>query len=74
MPFAGRGGLFSPFGTKDFLWYSECRFEKLHKLLQQTLTTPRNYSPSKYVYPKVDVYPDGFIRSVYSGKRFTSLV
>jgi endonuclease G len=45
--------------------------EKLHLLLEETHTTHHNYSPSKFVYPKVDLHPDGQLRSIYSNKAFT---
>lgn len=44
----------------------------LHQLLKDTHTSHHNYNPSKYVYPKVDLYPDGLLRSIYSGKEFTA--
>jgi endonuclease G len=45
--------------------------ETLHHLLEETHTSHHNYSPSKFVYPKVDLHPDGQLRSVYSNKAFT---
>jgi endonuclease G len=46
-------------------------FTDLHTLLEETHTSPHNYNPSKYVYPKVDLHPDGLLRSIYSNKEFT---
>jgi endonuclease G len=46
-------------------------FEEMHTLLQRTHTAPHSYSPSKYVYPKVDQHPDGLLRSIYSNQAFT---
>jgi endonuclease G len=46
-------------------------FETLHDLLESTHNSPHSYSPSKYVYPKIDLYPDGLLRSIYSNKSFT---
>ncbi|MEJ7559818.1 MAG: endonuclease [Pedobacter sp.] len=45
--------------------------EELHLLLEETHTSHHNYSPSKFVYPKVDLHPDGLLRSVYSNKAFS---
>lgn len=45
-------------------------FEMLSDLLQRTHTKFNNYAPSRFVYPLVDVHPDGYIYSVYSGKAF----
>lgn len=47
-------------------------FNELHALLEGTHTTYHNYNPSKYVYPKVDLHPDGLLRSIYSNKLFTT--
>ena len=47
-------------------------FDQLHQLLELTHSNHHNYSPSRYVYPKVDLYPDGVLRSIYSGKEFTA--
>jgi endonuclease G len=48
-------------------------YEELHRLLEETHTSHHNYSPSKFVYPKVDLYPDGQLRSIYSDKVFSVL-
>jgi endonuclease I/V8-like Glu-specific endopeptidase len=45
--------------------------QELHDLLAATHTRHHNYNPSKYVYPLVDLHPDGQIRSIYSNKPFT---
>jgi endonuclease G len=47
-------------------------YDDWHKLLESTHISHHNYSPSKYVYPKVDLHPDGLLRSIYSGKEFTA--
>jgi endonuclease G len=46
-------------------------FNELHALIEGTHATHHNYNPSKYVYPNVDLYPDGLLRSIYSNKLFT---
>lgn len=46
-------------------------FWDLHELLAGTHTRHHNYNPSKYIYPLVDLHPDGQIRSIYSDKPFT---
>lgn len=46
-------------------------FQELHDLLADTHTKHHNYNPSKYVYPLVDLHPDGQIRSIYSNKAFS---
>uniref|UniRef100_F4CEV9 Endonuclease I n=1 Tax=Sphingobacterium sp. (strain 21) TaxID=743722 RepID=F4CEV9_SPHS2 len=46
-------------------------YNRLQRLLESSHTNPLSYQPSKYVYPKVDIYPDGLLRSIYSGKSFT---
>jgi len=45
-------------------------FEELHKLTAATHLRHHNYNPSKYVYPLVDIHPDGQLRSIYSNKTF----
>lgn len=50
---------------------TKATFQELHDLLAATHTRHHNYNPSKYVYPLVDLHPDGKIRSIYSGKPFT---
>ncbi len=49
----------------------QASFEELQALLESTHVTHHNYSPSRYVYPIVDVHPDGQLRSIYSNKDFT---
>lgn len=46
-------------------------FAELHQLLSATHLTHHNYNPSKYVYPVVDIHPDGQLRSIYSNKAFS---
>lgn len=41
-------------------------FQELSKLVEQTHTEKLNYNPSKYVYPWVDVRPNGQLESIYS--------
>ncbi|MFC3040404.1 endonuclease I family protein [Virgibacillus xinjiangensis] len=43
--------------------------QTLSKLLQDTHTNKVSYDPSEYVYPWVDLRPDGNLTSVYSGRR-----
>ena len=45
--------------------------QQLQNLLEETHTSHHNYSPSKFVYPKVDLHPDGQLKSIYSNKAFT---
>ncbi len=46
-------------------------YEALHRLVADTHTTPHHYSPSKFLYPVVDLHPDGKLRSIYSEKTFS---
>ena len=46
-------------------------FNELHGLIEETHTTHHNYDPAKYVYPKVDLQPDGQLKGIYSNKVFT---
>jgi endonuclease G len=46
-------------------------FADLHGLLASTHSSHHNYSPSKYLYPAVDLHPDGQLRSIYSDQVFT---
>jgi endonuclease I/V8-like Glu-specific endopeptidase len=41
------------------------------EVLESTHTSPLSYEPSKYVYPWVDVRPNGNIQSIYSGVEVT---
>ncbi|WP_066174353.1 endonuclease I family protein [Bacillus marinisedimentorum] len=43
--------------------------EALHLLVKQTHTNPVGYSPSRFVYPWVDLQENGSLVSVYSGRR-----
>lgn len=45
-------------------------FDTLSKLVRKTHTDLHKYRPSLYVYPWVDVHPDGKIHSIYSGEIF----
>ncbi|GGC95774.1 hypothetical protein GCM10007216_28160 [Thalassobacillus devorans] len=42
---------------------------KLENLLEQTHTNPVRYDPGEYVYPWVDLRPDGDLKSIYSGEK-----
>ncbi|MBZ9750960.1 endonuclease [Deinococcus sp. HMF7604] len=44
------------------------RFSALSALLTRTHTRPRRYNPARELYPWVDLWPDGQIRSLYSGR------
>jgi endonuclease G len=50
---------------------AKATFEEIQELLSDTHRTHHNYNPSKYVYPVVDIHPDGQIHSIYSGKTFS---
>jgi deoxyribonuclease I len=59
-------------------YYSNIDFENpnddetirsLKQLLQETHTNKVRYDPSKYVYPWVDLQPDGNLVSIYSGQK-----
>ncbi|WP_430788496.1 endonuclease I family protein [Virgibacillus flavescens] len=43
--------------------------EELTQLLSETHTNQLSYNPSEYVYPWVDLRPDGNLISIYSGKQ-----
>ncbi|MGE0490310.1 MAG: endonuclease I family protein [Vulcanimicrobiota bacterium] len=43
-------------------------YRALQRKLESSHTSPRSYSPSKWLYPWVDIHPDGNLRSVYSGQ------
>lgn len=45
-------------------------FASLSKLVRGTHENPHTYRPSRYVYPWVDLHPDGKIHSIYSGQIF----
>jgi endonuclease I len=45
-------------------------FNALHDLLDRTGTRMAKYSPSKHVYPWVDLQPNLKLKSVYSGREF----
>ncbi|MFC6099102.1 endonuclease [Olivibacter domesticus] len=57
---------------KDISVIENVTVDVLHQLLKDTHTSHHNYNPSKYVYPKIDLHPDGLLRSIYSGKEFTA--
>lgn len=46
-------------------------FDTLSILLNKTHKNILEYSPSKFLYPDVDLHPDGKIRSIYSNKVYT---
>ena len=41
----------------------------LAELLERTHDPRPSYKPMQWVYPRVDLHPDGLLRSVYSGRR-----
>ncbi len=45
-------------------------FGSLSKLVRRTHENFHRYKPSRYVYPWVDLHPDGRIHSIYSGQVF----
>ncbi|MFB4164680.1 endonuclease I family protein [Alteribacillus sp. JSM 102045] len=47
---------------------SEEVFQLLHDLITKTHTSKVNYNPTEYVYPWVDLQPDGTLTSIYSGE------
>ncbi|WP_404451784.1 endonuclease [Virgibacillus necropolis] len=55
-------------------YYRSIDFEKLNdddltQLLKETHTNKLRYDPSEYVYPWVDLRPDGNLVSIYSGQK-----
>jgi endonuclease G len=46
-------------------------FNELHALMETTHVMHQNYNPSKYVYPIVDLHPDGQLRSIYSNRTYS---
>lgn len=46
--------------------------ELLSSLIRKTHVHTLTYSPSKYLYPEVDLREEGNLASIYSGKRFTA--
>ncbi|AXI08502.1 endonuclease I [Oceanobacillus zhaokaii] len=42
--------------------------DSIRQLLEASHTNPIRYDPSEYVYPWVDLQPDGSLKSIYSGK------
>jgi endonuclease I len=46
-------------------------FEKLNQLIENTHKTKLTYQPSLHLYPMVDRYQDGRLKSIYSGKSFS---
>src|SRR5699024_7556152 len=55
-------------------YYSDIDFngneviQLLEELLEETHTNQVSYKPTEYVYPWVDLRPDGNLKSIYSGK------
>src|SRR5215218_973188 len=43
----------------------------LAELLERTHDPRPAYKPMQWVYPRVDLHPDGLLRSIYSGKEFS---
>ncbi|SDH87993.1 endonuclease I family protein [Alteribacillus bidgolensis] len=43
-------------------------FQSLHDLITKTHINEVNYNPTEYVYPWVDLQPDGTLTSIYSGQ------
>lgn len=46
-------------------------FKALSKLLEETHTTKPRYRPSRELYPLIDLWPDGRLRSVYTKSEHT---
>ncbi|MFC6661913.1 trypsin-like peptidase domain-containing protein [Deinococcus multiflagellatus] len=44
------------------------RFQALSEVLARTHTRPLGYDPARHLYPWVDLWPDGLLRSLYSGR------
>lgn len=44
----------------------------LAELLGRTHAPRPSYKPMQWVYPRVDLHPDGVLRSIYSGKTFAA--
>lgn len=42
----------------------------LTRLLRETHTEPHRYDPPRFVYPFLDLHPDGKLRSIYSGREY----
>ncbi len=47
---------------------SEKVIQSLHDLITKTHINKVNYNPTEYVYPWVDLQPDGTLTSIYSGE------
>lgn len=47
---------------------SQDRYQALSKLVADTHRTQPKYDPAKELYPQVDVWPDGKLRSIYSAR------
>lgn len=48
------------------------RFRRLSEKTQKAHTTTMDYRPSRYLYPWIDLHPDGQLRSIYSGRMMTA--
>ncbi len=46
-------------------------FDDVSNLISQTHKNILSYSPSKFLYPEIDVHPDGKLRSIYSNKEYS---
>lgn len=58
---------YSDFDTSD----RASLYEKLNQLIENTHKTKLTYKPSIHLYPIVDRYEDGLLKSIYSGEAFT---
>ncbi|MEH6307092.1 endonuclease [Olivibacter sp. CPCC 100613] len=56
---------------QDIGGIDQADYANLQQLLESSHSRPVSYQPAKYVYPTVDLHPDGLLRSIYSGKTFT---
>lgn len=57
--------------TNVDLTNSDSLFDKLNQLIENTHKTKLTYQPSLHLYPLVDRYQDGQLKSIYSGKSFS---
>ncbi len=46
-------------------------YQKLNQLIENTHKVKLSYQPSLHLYPSVDRYQDGQLKSIYSGKSFS---
>lgn len=52
----------------DWSATGEALFENLSQKTRSAHTETVDYRPSKYLYPWIDLHPDGNLRSIYSGR------